>query len=240
MPEYPPDPQPTPTTPEPLTPAQQRARRIQHNAVIVRGQRQKQLPTPAPAPLPPGRQPAGRRMALEDVTAQRIPVLVSDAARAILDTSSSEARLFPQALAEHFGAVGASAGDGRITRIEIDAVPKSAHFAVAPQEMHPITGAEPQLLIIHAVHADERYNPRRCGADRWLINAADLSALHRETHYVQFQAALTAQELVRLYPHKDKPAPVPAISVVATAAAVESSPPSPTKRTRASKQKKAR
>jgi hypothetical protein len=183
-----------PRIPEPLPPAQQRARRSRQRATIRESQQARMLPSPAPAPRPAGVQPAGKRFELEDV--QRVPVTVSAQARALIDASTSQGRLLPQALSEHF------AEAGNIASVDVDAVLKSQHFAVYSHERDTVLGGpEPWLLVITAHH--------RSGSSEhdhtWHINASDLADLHPLTKMPLFQAALAAQELWRLYPHKHVP-----------------------------------
>jgi hypothetical protein len=128
---------------------------------------------------------------------RRVPVTISPQARALIDASTSQGRLFPQALAEHF------ADAGNIASVTIDAVLKSRHFSVSPDERDGILGGpEPWLLVVTAHH--------RSGcpehAHTWHVNASDLADLHPLTKAPLFQAALAAQELWRLYPHKHVPA----------------------------------
>jgi len=154
------------------------------------------LPNPAPAPQP-GRAPAGKRFTLADV--RRVQVDVTAAAHGRIVASTQQGRLFPQALAEHFGAAG------NVRKVTIDALPKSAFFPIAPDERDPLTGGEPMLLVITVTHANHPDVPEHT----WYVNAADLSDLHPRTHEPLFQAAQAAQELHRLYPHRDIPADAP-------------------------------
>jgi hypothetical protein len=167
--------------PAPLTPAQQRVMRGRQTATIRVGQALKQLPSPAPAPLPAGQAPATRLFALEDV--RRLPVTQSDAARAFLISSSSEGRIFPQALSE------ALAGVDGVASIELDVTPVGDHLPA-----HPTPAAPVLVVTIHPTQY-AHLNTRRA-----LLMAQDLTTLHPITHRVLFRAAPMAQHLATLHP----------------------------------------
>jgi len=180
--------------PEPLSPAQQRAARARKNQVIREGQAKHLLPATPPTPRPV---PARKRFDLADV--KRIPVDVTPAAHERIHASTQQGRLFPQALSEHFGAAG------NVARMHVDVQPKSRYFPIGTDERDPVTGGEPVLLVITATHANHPDVPEHV----WYLNAADLCDLHPRTHEPLFQAVPAAQELHRLYPHRDVPvAPV--------------------------------
>jgi len=172
-----------PDAPTPLTPAQERLMRVRQMAAIQAGQRAKQLPRPAPPPLAPGQAPARRLFALEDV--RRIPVTQTDAARAFLVSSSSEGRIFPQALSEALALV-----DG-IASIDIDVTPVGDHLPNHPTPEMPVIVVT--ITPAQYVHLNTR---------RALIRCDDLCAISSSARgrHVIFRAAAMAQHLATLHP----------------------------------------
>ena len=172
-----------PDQPPPLTPAQERLMRMRQMAAIQAGQRAKQLPRPAPPPLPPGQAPAKRLFALEDV--KRIPVTQTDAARAFLISSSSEGRLFPQALSE------ALAGVAGVASVDIDIAPVGDHLPTHPTPDMPVVVVT--ITPTQYVHLNTR---------RALLRCDDLCAISSSARgrHVIFRAAAMAQHLATLHP----------------------------------------
>src|SRR5487761_2321907 len=129
-----------PTPPTPLTPPQQRARRAAHHAFLAQEQQAGRLPRPparssrhvpalppaSPSPTPPASQrvsraggaPAGKRFHAHEL--RRLSVSVTPTARALIDASSAQGRLLPQALAEVFGE------HPELVTVSVDAVEKAA------------------------------------------------------------------------------------------------------------------
>ncbi|MBF6588926.1 MAG: hypothetical protein IVW57_00160 [Ktedonobacterales bacterium] len=210
---------PAPLTPAPLTPAQQRAERTRHRDAVRSAQERGLVPRQSAMQRVWGA-PAGKQCTLEEVTVRRVPVTVTPAAHALILASTSEGRIFPQALSEHFGA------NGNVRQVIVDAVRKDAHFRVGPEECHPIT-REPggaMLLTVTIKHAGHpNVEPHTL-----YMNASDLCDLHPITHLPLFRAALTAREHYRLWPHKHVPVP-------ATPEPVEPTPEPAKKRTRTQK-----
>ena len=113
---------------------------------------------------------------------RRIPVNVSAKAQELIDRSSAEGRKFPLALSEAFGA------HSHIREIDVDAVPKSAHFTLAPHEED-----DAWLLRLTIRHVDAA----RADGVRFL-NADDLNQIHPSGMF-GFHAAHTAHEHLRLH-----------------------------------------
>src|SRR5258708_33304510 len=128
--------------------------------------------------------------AFEPHELRRIPVTLTDAAQQVVLSSSAEGRIFPQALSELFGGV-----EG-VKELQIDAVVRSQHFPSGPEHFHPITGEEDRMLVIDVVHENGSID-----AHRYVLNVRDLQEVHPAGR-VGFTAVATAQELVRLYPHR--------------------------------------
>jgi hypothetical protein len=142
--------------------------------------------------------PAGtKRFEVHDL--RRIPVSLSDAARLEIfgdsegrvPSASAEGRKVPQALSEAFGQVPV------IARLEVDAVPRSTHFASGPEHYHPVTGREERVLVITAYHQDDRRDPHT-----WYVNVRDLHEVYLGGPG-GFRAHTMASELVRLYPYRE-------------------------------------
>ena len=221
---------PLPTPPPPLTPSQQRARRAAHHAFLMQEQQAGRLPRPqvqrpsrrVPPALPPtlppatptptappasqrvsraGGAPAGKRFHAHEL--RRVPVEVTPTARALIDASSAQGRLLPQALAEVFGE------HPDLVSVCIDAVEKARHFAVdasAPGRLTRGIGGvggvggaldtlPPHVLRIDVTHVSAREEL----AHGWFINAHALSDLHPQTRLPRFVAERAARELLRLY-----------------------------------------
>src|SRR5487761_2663280 len=191
-----------PTPPTPLTPPQQRARRAAHHTFLAQEQQAGRLPRPparssrhvpalppaSPSPTPPASQrvsraggaPAGKRFHAHEL--RRVPVEVTPTARALIDASSAQGRLLPQALAEVFGE------HPDLVSVCIDAVEKARHFAVdasAPGRLTRGIGGvggvggaldtlPPHVLRIDVTHVSAREEL----AHGWFINAHALSDLH--------------------------------------------------------------
>ncbi len=143
-----------------------------------------------PLAPPPIQVPARRAFAAHDV--RRIPVTLTDEAQSQIDSSSAEGRKFPQALAEIFGALP------RIKEVQVAAAPRSQHFESGPAHFHPITGEEDRLLLITIIHKNDGVE-----GHRFILNMKDLQEIH-PAGQLGFTALATAQELVRLYPHKGR------------------------------------
>lgn len=211
-----------PTPPTPLTPPQQRARRAAHHAFLAQEQQAGRLPRPqarpqearparrvpalppaSPTPTPPASQrvsraggaPAGKRFHAHEV--RRLLVSVTPLARALMDASSAQGRLLPQALAEVFGE------HPDLARVHVDAVEKAQHFTVHPAERPHITsgiGGSVRSLPPHVLRIDVTHTSGRDElAHGWFINAHALSDLHPQTRLPRFVAERAARELLRLY-----------------------------------------
>ncbi len=140
-----------------------------------------------------------KRFELSDIA--RIPVTMSEAARAAIHTSSDQGRKWPNALAELFGA------QGNVIALTIDLVPMSAHFRVSAAEQ------DTPLLAIVAKHAAHPAVPDH----RWFVSVASLCEVAHTPHLHGFQAHIAAQDLLQVYPHRHIPAPSsPPTSVVTT------------------------
>src|SRR5487761_2320025 len=192
-----------PTPPTPLTPPQQRARRAAHHAFLAQEQQAGRLPRPparssrhvpalppaSPSPTPPASQrvsraggaPAGKRFHAHEL--RRLSVSVTPTARALIDASSAQGRLLPQALAEVFGE------HPDLVTVSVDAVEKAQHFIVHPAERTHITsgsGGSVRTLPPHVLRIN-------------VTHASALSDLHPQTHLPRFVAERAARELLRLY-----------------------------------------
>ncbi len=116
-----------------------------------------------------------KRFNLEDV--KRIPITLTEEAKAIIDASHQQGRLLPLALSEHFGALG------YIESVSIDAIAKS--------EVHPhAENLDDTLLSIVVKYTDNEH--------RFLIHANDINELHQINRVPTVQARHIAEELVRL------------------------------------------
>ena len=115
-----------------------------------------------------------KRFELSDIV--RIPVQLSDDAKDFINLSCDEGRRLLNALSEIFGELG------NVTKIEVSIDAASKYFPSLPEGE--------KLLIIVAYHSST-------SPYRWLVPANQL--LDRG-----FRAHLLVQELVNLYPHKDK------------------------------------
>lgn len=195
-------PQPTPPQPDQMSPAQQRAERARQRAFLLQQQQEGAIPIPQPAPplLPTvgPRQvqvhPARKQFHAEDL--RRMPVEASEAAQAILDASSSQGRIFKQALQEILGAHQDEFG--QLERICVDVVPKSTHFAIMAEDLDPTTGQEPLLMVVRLLHE----SGQEAHHHQFLINASILSDLHPQTRVPMFSAEIAAKEFLRLYQHQ--------------------------------------
>jgi hypothetical protein len=117
-----------------------------------------------------------KRFNLEDI--KRIPVTLSEQAKAIIDASHAQGRLLPLSLSEHFGILG------YVESVGIDAIAKS--------EVHPhAENPDDTLLSINVKYTDDREH-------QFLIHVDDIQELHGITRIPTVQARHIAEELVRL------------------------------------------
>lgn len=123
------------------------------------------------------------RIRFETHHVQRVPVRVSPEAQAIIDKSNHQGRLLPQALAEHFGALG------DITEITIELADKLDHFPTTPH----ITEQLFLITLKHMYTAIEDHT--------FYINVHDLH-VRDDNRNVSFRSMSLAAELRRLYPYK--------------------------------------
>jgi hypothetical protein len=112
---------------------------------------------------------------------RRVPTEISDKARELIDASSYEGRLLPQALSEFFGSLP------DVTGVVIDALPKADFFEVDEDDR------DTMLLSIVIQHAHPRIDDHRI-----LINAAHLQEVADQKGQ-GFEAAATAEEMHRQY-----------------------------------------
>lgn len=203
-------PPPPPTQPATLAPAQVRQRRAEQRALLTREQAAGRLPTPPLAPSAPSAPSVATSVAHPDRVARkrfhtqevrRVPVQVTPEADAVIHASSAQGRLLPLALAEAFGMFPL------VTRLSIALEPKRIRFVLHPSEIHPLTGAEPLLLVITAYHTETAMH-------EWLINSADLSYIDPQSHLPRFLAAELAFELARLYPYRTGVTPFTATPIL--------------------------
>lgn len=121
---------------------------------------------------------------------RRVPVLLTPEAKAAIDASSHQGRLFPQALSEYFGDIRG------VREVRVHIVPRHTHFPhmlAAPSA----TGTEARIVEVQAIHTDGSIDPHT-----WLLNMHDLeeAALGADNG---FRAHTMAEELARLYPYKE-------------------------------------
>jgi len=155
-----------PTQPDPLTPAQIRARRATHAAIIAA----------YGLSGPPAMVPAGCLFLEHEVI--RAVVTQTEAARDYLAASSSQGRLFPQALGEAFGAL-----DPDLV-IALDVSPRAEHDDIDGDTGHILS-----ITISHNVQQRHTFH----------TNAGHTQTIHPQTRLPVFSALETAKEIVRLY-----------------------------------------
>lgn len=169
--------------PAPMSPAQVRDRLDQRRKFIRQSQRDGWTPKRPPAA---GNGPG--RILFEDGDVVRVPYRISEKAKELLGTSPHQGRLLPQALSEAFGDLGG------VKEILIGVVPKHKHFTVYVDELHPVTGEPPQLVVITVVPVAE--GEKR---GRFFLNHKDIWEINPRTREPYFRAAHCAGELARLY-----------------------------------------
>jgi len=131
--------------------------------------------------------PGRKRFEAHEV--RRIPVSVSESARRCIVRSSSQGRTLPQALSEGFGSLG------DVAMVQLDLVPKAAHFPLTILDQQHTPGRDPDLLVIRAQPTDTQQQEQV-----WYINAHDLEQVHLHSGGLgTFEARHLTSELLRLY-----------------------------------------